>query len=133
MLVHFYNFIERLKSSPARRSKLIIIPCLVGLIINLLIWGLIYFKFRPLVYNLPEDQAFVPLHYNIYLGIDSYGAWQTIFLLPFFGVLFLLINTLLAFIVFNKREILSYFLSFSAAVLQIFFFIASLLTILINI
>ncbi len=133
MLVRFYKFINNLKSSPARKSKLIIIPSVIAFILNISIWAVIYFKFRPLVYHLPVDESFIPLHYNIYLGIDSFGLWQKIFILPLFGLVAALLNTLLAFVVYNRKEIISYFLSFTSLVLQIFLLIATALIILINI
>lgn len=133
MLVHFFRFIEKLKATPARKNKLIIIPLAIGLIFNILMWVLIYFKFRPLVANLPEDQAFIPLHYNIYLGVDLFGKWQKIFMLPGLGLFFLFLNTVLALVIYNKRALISYFLSSITPIIQIFFLVATIITILINI
>lgn len=133
MLIRFYRFINTIRSSPARKSNLILIPSLLALLVNVLIWILIYFKFRPLVINLPPEEAFVPLHYNIYLGVDSFGLWQKIFLLPLFGAGVLFLNTLLAFVVYNRKEIISYFFSFSSLLIQIALFFATALIILINI
>ena len=133
MLIHFYKFIDKLKATPARKNKLIIISSAIGLAINILIWALIYFKFYPAVYSLPEEQSFIPLHYNIYLGIDLFGHWQRIFILPGIGLFIFALNTILALSLFNKKEIISYFLSVGAALIQVFLFIATLLTILINI
>jgi hypothetical protein len=133
MLVRFYKFINNLRSSPAHKSKLIIIPSAIALALNLFIWAVIYFKFRPLVYHLPVDQSFIPLHYNIYMGVDSFGVWQKIFILPTLGFFTLIINTLLAVIIYHRKEIISYFLSFTSLVIQVFLFIATILIILINI
>ncbi|MFA6909244.1 MAG: hypothetical protein WC289_05195 [Patescibacteria group bacterium] len=41
----------------------------------------------------------VPLHYNIYFGIDLIGAWWHIFLFPGIGLLILLLNSTLLFLV----------------------------------
>ncbi len=133
MLIHFHKFIDYLRKTPAWKNKVFIIFSIIGLIINLLIWLLIYFKFYPAVYNLPEEQSFIPLHYNIYLGIDLFGKWQKIFYLPGLGLVIFLINTILSLIIYNKKEILSYFLTIISTLCQIFLFIATLLTILINI
>ena len=133
MLTYFYKFINRLKSSPARKNKLILIPFILATLFNLTIWSLIYFKFRPYVYNLPDDQSFIPLHYNLYLGIDKFGHWQKIFYLPLTGFIFLLINAFIAQFVYNKKEILSYFVSILSALMQIIILVATVFIILINI
>ena len=115
MFVFLHKFIDSLRRTPARRNKLILISTGVGLLINILTWLLIYFKLQPLVINLPAEEAFIPLHYNIYLGVD------------------LLVNTVLALFIYNRNEILSYLLTVSAAVIQVFLFVATIFTILINI
>lgn len=133
MLVHFYRFIDKLKGTPARKNKIIIIATIVAVILNAIIWFIIYFRLRPLVINLPEAQSFIPLHYNIYLGVDSFGKWTKAFVLPGLGLLFLVINTLTALIIYNRREILSYFLVITSAFLQLILLISTILVILINI
>jgi len=133
MLIYLYKFIDHLKSSPARKNKLILIPAILSLLINLCTWGIIYFRFRPLVMNLPPDQSFIPLHYNIFLGVDSFGTWQNIFWLPAIGLIFFIINTIFSLFVYHKKTIISYFLSLVTPALEIILFIATLLIILINI
>ncbi|MEK7159242.1 MAG: hypothetical protein AAB766_01945 [Patescibacteria group bacterium] len=133
MLVFLYQFLDKLKTTPARKNKLILISSIVGLVLNLLIWLVIYFKFYPLVYDLPEEQSFIPLHYNIYLGVDLFGKWQNIFYLPGIGLVIFLVNTISALLLYSKKEILSYFLSVSSALLQVFLLLATIFVILINI
>jgi hypothetical protein len=133
MFVFLHKFIDSLRRTPARRNKLILISTGVGLLINILTWLLIYFKLQPLVINLPAEEAFIPLHYNIYLGVDLFGRWTRVFALPGIGLLFILVNTVLALFIYNRNEILSYLLTVSAAVIQVFLFVATIFTILINI
>jgi Co/Zn/Cd efflux system component len=133
MLVFIYQFLDRLKTTPARKNKTIVISSILGLTLNILIWLIIYLKFYPLVYNLPEEQSFIPLHYNIYLGIDLFGPWQNIFYLPGIGLLIFLVNTISALLLYSKKEILSYFLSISSSLLQVFLLLATIFVILINI
>jgi len=133
MFIHLYQFCNRFKSTPAWKNKLLIIPLATATLLNLAIWLLIYFKFYPVVYSLPKEQSYIPLHYNIYTGIDLFGSWQRIFIWPTIGLIILLINLILAIIIYEKKEIVSYFLSFAATLAQIFLLIATLLTILINI
>jgi len=133
MLIHFYQFLNRFKSTPAWRNKLLIIPLGSAALLNLAIWLLIYFQFYPAVYSLPKEQSYIPLHYNIYTGIDLFGSWQRIFIWPAIGLIILIVNLVLAIILYEKKEIISHFLSFAATFTQIFLLIATLLTILINI
>jgi len=132
MLIFYHKLINRIKNTPAKKNKAIIITTAIAAILNLLIWLLIYFKLRPQVYNLPEDQAFIPLHYNIYIGIDSYGIWQKIFILPGLGLLFAIINTIIAFLIYNKKKILSYFLCLANPIIQLILLLSTTLIILIN-
>lgn len=60
---------------------------LVVLMIALPLW-----KLLPIV----SDRPFIPLHYNIYLGIDRFGPWYQIFILPVIGGVILLLNLSLA-------------------------------------
>jgi len=133
MLIHFYKLINHLKATPARKDKIILIFSLLSLLFNILIWYLIYYKLRPLVAFLPEDQSFIPLHYNVFLGIDSFGHWQNIFYLPAFGLLFWLINLVVGFFLYNSKKLASYFLCISSLFCQIILLIACALIILINI
>lgn len=133
MLIHFYQFINNLKSTPARKNKIILISLIAAALLNLLTWLLIYFKLWPVVNNLPAEQAYIPLHYNIYLGVDLFGNWKRAFIMPEAGLAILLINALLSFSLFNKKEILSYFLSLAAVTVQILCFVSSIFVVLINI
>lgn len=133
MLIHFYRFIANLKSTPARKNKLIIVSTIIGLVFNLLTWLLIYWKLLPAVGSLPADQAYIPLHYNIYLGVDSFGNWQNAFIMPGVGLAFIVVNTVLALSIFNKKEIASHFLCLAAAFAQILLFVSAVFVILINI
>ena len=133
MLIHFHQFLDKLTSTPARKSKIIVISSIISVVFNLAVWALIYFKFYPLVSNLPEDQAFIPLHYNIYLGVDLFGRWHRIFLLPGIGLFIFLLNSILALYIYSKNELASYFLSIVSSLIQIILLVATIMVILINI
>lgn len=133
MLIHFYNLLNKFKSTPAWKNKLLTVPLLVAVLFNLAIWLLIYFKFYPAVYSLPKEQSYLPLHYNIYTGIDLFGSWQRIFILPCIGLFMLVLNAILGIISYEKKEVVGYFFCFTAALVQILLLISTLFTILINI
>jgi len=133
MLIHFYKLLNHFRATPARKDKIILIFNLVSLLVNLLIWYLIYYKLRPLVAFLPQDQSFIPLHYNVFLGIDSFGHWQNIFWLPALGLFFWLFNVIASFILYNSKKLASYFLTIGSFACQIIFLVSCALIILINI
>lgn len=133
ILFQLHKFIDNFKTSAAWKSKLIIITSALGLAINLLNWGLIYFEFYPAVYSLPPEQSFVPLHYNIFLGIDFFGEWKKIFIFPGIAFFIFALNTILALMLYNKKALVSYFLSITSTACQFFLLISTILAILINI
>ncbi|HUT22146.1 MAG TPA: hypothetical protein VMX18_01915 [Candidatus Bipolaricaulota bacterium] len=132
MLASIHQIFENFKASPARKNKLIIICSIIGLLINLGIWALLLFKFRPIALANPEKLS-LPLHYNIYWGIDLYGQWYQSLYVPALGLGILIVNFILAIYFYSKKIMVSYFFSFATLLTQSFLAIATLLTILINI
>jgi hypothetical protein len=132
MLIFFHKLISTITNSPARKNKLIIISTVIAIILNIAIWAIIYFLFRPHVINLPEAQSFIPLHYNIYIGADLYGKWYKIFYNPALGLLLMVINTILMAIIYNKKKIISYYLAIVSPIIQLLLLISTALAILIN-
>lgn len=133
MLVHFYRFVDKIKGSPGRKNRTLIICTIIGMILNLFIWSLIFFRLRPIVKLLPADQAFIPLHYNTYLGVDNFGPWYNIFILPALGLLIFIVNSLLAATIYNRKDILSYFLVITNMATQFVLLVSTIFIILINI
>ena len=107
------------------RDKII----LNNLIISLACWlfGLIwlYFKITPRVEP-------VALRYTIYFGIDLIGPWYYVYIFPLSGIIIILINFILAYLIFLKIKILSYFLALASSVIQILLIILSILIFLLN-
>lgn len=133
MLVYFYRFLDKIKSSPVRKNRTLLIITISSLVLNILIWLLIFFRLHPIVRLLPADQAFIPLHYNTYMGVDKYGAWTNIFILPSLGALIFFANSLSAVLIYNRKDLLSYFLVCANFCAQLFLCIATIFIILINI
>lgn len=104
------------------RDKLIIICLVITFVTNLIIWLVLYYKIKP---N-PEP---IPLHYNIYFGIDLIGQWYKIYFIPGFGFLIFFINLLLSSIIYKREKIISYFLVLATCIAQIVLLGASLLII----
>lgn len=80
-------------------------------------WGILIFYIRPV--DLP-----IVLHYNVFLGVDIVGGWWQLYFLPIIADLFLIVNVVLAYIFYQKRERLaahilllaSFFVQFGVAI-----------------
>lgn len=101
--------------NPVRRRERILI--VMAGVLNLGLWVFLSWKLRQL-------PATIPLHYNIYFGIDLIGPWYQLFVLPGLGFFTLLLNTILAR-VFSQEPMLSAFLLWTALLTQLIFFAAA--------
>lgn len=71
-----------------------------------------------------QNEAFVPLHYNVLSGIDRYGAWWRLFTIPAFGLVFFILNMVIAHVWLRKNRLLHAFLYSITLFTQIILFIA---------
>ena len=131
MLIHFYRFVDKLKNNPARRDKRIYLPAIISLVINLLLWGFLYFQFNKIL-NASPGTTTLPLHYNVFFGIDLYAKWYRIFVLPGIGLLILSFNFVIAQLIYSHKQILSYFLILTALICQLALVTAGFLIVIIN-
>jgi hypothetical protein len=79
------------------RSSLVHWLLIGTLFLDAVSWGLLIFYIRPI--DLP-----IVLHYNVYLGVDVIGDWWQAYFLPVISNLFLLVNTILAYLFYQKKE-----------------------------
>lgn len=77
-----------------------------------------------------QERIAIPLHYNIHFGVDLFGAWWRIFLVPLSGLVILLVNYASAIILWERERVLSYFLVSVALLIQILLFISMIFTVL---
>lgn len=111
--------------SSYHRDRFVIINFLFSLLINIGLWFL-------LIWQSNNFAELISLHYNIYFGIDLLGPWYRIFLLPSFGLIFLVINFFLGLALYNREKIFSYFLAGTTSLVQIIFILATFFIVLIN-
>ena len=78
------------------------------------------------------DVSYIPLHYNIYYGIDRFGPWYYIFILPALGFLFLLINIIFESIFVKREFILSLFFAVTTIVVEATLLGSMILIVLLN-
>lgn len=100
----------------------------LSILLNLIIWAFLYLNFWPL----RETRGILPLHYNIYFGIDFVGEWYKIFIVPATGIFFIIINFLVADIVYLRDKVVSYFLAGAAIFIQMILGLAALAVIYLN-
>lgn len=101
---------------------------IASLALNLAVWAFLYLKFFPL----RTAEGVLPLHYNIYFGIDFVGAWYEILIIPLVGIFFIIVNFILADIIYLRDKVAGYFLIGAAALSQILLLLAAYAIIMIN-
>lgn len=74
----------------------------------------------------------MPLHYNVYFGIDLMGDWHQLSIIPLFGLLVILINQSIATLIYLKEKMLAYFLTGATLAIQILLFLAGLAIVWLN-
>ncbi len=79
-----------------------------------------------------RQRAAIPLHYNIHFGVDLFGAWWLIFMIPAIGWLIFIINLISATLVLKRDRILSYFFIMVSLFSQMILFVAMIFVVLLN-
>lgn len=74
----------------------------------------------------------IPLHYNVYFGIDLIGNWYQLLIIPLFGFLIICLNNILAAFLYLKDKLMAYFLVGTALFVQIILFLATLAIVWLN-
>ena len=97
----------------------------------LLVIGTLVLPLWRLIPNLGEE-TFIPLHYNIYFGIDRFGPWYYIFILPALGFFLLLINVVFESIFVKREHVLSVFFAITTIVVETMLFGSMLFIVLMN-
>lgn len=99
-----------------------------SLLLNFFIWGFLYLKFS----SLSGARDLLPLHYNIYFGIDFVGKWYKIFIMPTTGIFFIIINFFVADIIYLRDKAISYFLTGASLFIQVMLVLAAMAIVSIN-
>jgi hypothetical protein len=120
----FKSFCELLKQNAFSRWTSLMSVLLFAATLALPIWRIV---------PIASEQPFIPLHYNVYFGVDRFGPWYAIFVLPILGFIFLIINVALQVHFVSREKILTRFFAVSTVILELIFLIAMFLIILLNI
>ena len=90
--------------------------------------GLLLWRIVPLA----QTTSFLPLHYNVYFGVDQFGPWYRVFVLPVLSFLFLGMSLIMQTRFFHREKMLARFFSVSTTVLLFVFLVATVLLVLLN-
>lgn len=96
-----------------------------ALIVNIIHWGVLYFK-------LNSGGANILLQYNVVYGPESIGPELYAYNLPAVALFILVVNLLIASSFYKKEKLPAYFLGFATLAIQMIFFAAGLVIIVIN-
>lgn len=118
------NFIDLLKHHKIYAWSTAISFVLVAMTFALPAWRVL-----PVV----QQQDFLPLHYNIYFGIDRFGPWYYIFVPAALGATLLIINLIFQTAFFRRESVLSYFFAIATVFSEVMLFVAMVFIVLLNI
>ena len=102
------------------------ISLVLGILLQLLIWAY-------LIMNIDSDLDRVFLHYNIIFGVDLVGEWWKIYYLPITGLVILLINNIVSYLIYKTDKFLSRLLNFWVVFIHVFLLIAVWLLVRLNV
>jgi len=102
--------------------------------INLVLSGLVNFcLWLGLLLVSRDFLTAMPLHYNIYFGIDLYGPWYRIFAMPLSGLAIGLVNFITGSLIYRRDKNLSYFLVFTSTFCELLLALAAAAIIMVNV
>lgn len=68
--------------------------------------------------SVPVEDS-IPVHYNIYFGIDLIGPWWYRFAFPAFGSVAILVNGVLSVLLYEREETAAYFFTVASVFVQL--------------
>ncbi|MFH1171566.1 MAG: hypothetical protein V1778_03445 [bacterium] len=93
------------------KDRFLFFGSLFALLENSVLWLFLSSRVEPQTQN-------IPLHYNIYFGIDLVGPWWYLLLIPAAGLLALCVNSVLSLILQKREKVIPYFLLLTSIFLQ---------------
>lgn len=114
---------ELVKTSKLYRRTTLVSGILLLLTVMLPAWKII---------PLSADNPYIPLHYNVYMGIDESGPWQRVFVLPAIGLGLLLVNAVLQALLFRREKVLATFFAVATVASEAILLVSMVLIVLLN-
>lgn len=117
--------------SSYKNDRQVRINFILSLVLNILIWLAVGIKLQPFSYLSASGN--IPLHFNVYFGIDVYAPWYYVFIIPAFGLMVIILNNIIGYLLFAKERLLSYFLAYVQTLVNLVLLAAGIFVILLNI
>ena len=122
--MRFLKLIKNLlRSSALYRRTAVASGILLVLTIALPVWRIL---------PMAGQKPFIPLHYNVYVGVDAFGPWYDIFVLPVLGAALLVVNLIFQAVFFERERVLSAFFAVATLVTELVLLVAMVLIVLLN-
>ncbi len=118
------SFVKLIKEERLHRRTLILSVVFLMITAALPLWRIV---------PLAAEQPFLPLHYNIYFGVDRFGPWWHVFIPAILGSVLLIVNLAFETIFHRHEKLLSHFFTFGSVVISFTLMVATTLIVLINI
>jgi hypothetical protein len=113
-----------LRVSPEYRWMAVASVALVALTAALPAWRIL---------PLSGEKPFIPLHYNVYVGVDAFGPWYDVFLLPALGALLLAVNMAFQAVLYERERVLSAFFVVATLLAELVLLVSMVLIVLLNV
>lgn len=110
------------------RQPLFFVSAAFSILVLALILALLLWRLRPIV----EGRDLIPLHYNVYVGVDRVGAWTRLLWIPGFGALVFFFNFLSASWWYGQEKMLATFFVVGTPLVELVLLVATLLILLVN-
>jgi hypothetical protein len=111
-----------------KTSKFYRWTALASLVLVVLTFAVPAWKIVPIRQAAP----YIPLHYNIYIGIDRFGPWYYVFIPGVLGLTLLFVNTVFQAVFYRREKVLSAFFAVATAFAELTLFVAMALSVLLN-
>lgn len=95
-------------------------------VLNILNWLLVFYV------NNNVSQNLVVLHYNVNLGVNLIGEAKEIYIIPFLGLAFIIINFILLLNIFRKNKFLIHLILGFSLLINLFLIAGTLAIYLVN-
>lgn len=124
MLRHRHHLKDLFRTSPLYRRTAVASGALLCLMLALPLWRIL---------PLAGEKPFIPLHYNVYMGVDAFGPWYGIFVLPSLGAALFLVNLAFQAVFYRREHVLSVFFAVATLVTEAILLVAMVLIVLLNV
>lgn len=121
--VFWKTFVEMMK-----RDRLVLLMFVLSFFLIVVNFVLPILRLFPVV----GSNAFIALHYNIYLGVDRFGSASHIFYIPVIGLLFFILNIIFQVQSYKEQKTLSLIFSIATPLFETTLLVAMVLIILVN-